>query len=624
MKIYKLLLAFCLLAAGWWACDDDNKTPEEGSGVLNSGTVSFTEETIAVLENGGILQIPLQLSEPAKSQVKIGIAVKKNPEYTAEEEKDFHIISKVITFEAGSTEAFAEIEVINNEKVDRNTLFELEISQVFTAGIQKTEKKQSCKVAIMSNAFVYFPQTELHTWEVVGHFQIPLELKGEITEPVKVKLLIKPETALMPDHFNITQLEYVFEPGGVTSHNIDVELTDNLVRNEARSFQIEIESVSGDKATALSMGQKCLLSILDDDYLPAFEQETYEVEENAGELPIRISIPGSAYKDMNIELEVETNGMTEGEDFEIESPIVTIPQDGNEAYAIIKIKKAQALQNSDPSFRLKVKKVYDEEITEEVACQVTVWDCDAVLSFARTENKAYTQNKIVEIPIRLDRALFHDVKLKIESANVKGWSENKDFTIQSKEITIPKGSKEAKIVAYVSAAPQVGAGFDVKIGSVSGVVPPTNVTASLTMTGQKDLSRDNWTVTANTENSDAPISRVLDGDESTFWHSKWAGGKTPYPHLVTIDMKEENYVSSVTVVRRKDKGDTKRLQIYVSTDKENWGDVVGELSWSSASDTPTKEVTISKNVCGQYLLIKSIDGYEDNVTSLAEIYVKGY
>ena len=45
-------------------------------------------------------------------------------------------------------------------------------------------------------------------------------------------------------------------------------------------------------------------------------------------------------------------------------------------------------------------------------------------------------------------------------------------------------------------------------------------------------------------------SAAIDGNEGTFWHTRWSGTVTPFPHYIIVDLGEERELGSFTYVPR--------------------------------------------------------------------------
>ena len=96
-----------------------------------------------------------------------------------------------------------------------------------------------------------------------------------------------------------------------------------------------------------------------------------------------------------------------------------------------------------------------------------------------------------------------------------------------------------------------------------------------TVTPLPAAGKGNWTIVDfSTEESDGTAAAAIDGDLSTFWHSKWRGGNAPFPHHFTIDMGEEKDIAGFEIFRRS--GDTRGATVHefwVSNDNVNFTQV---------------------------------------------------
>lgn len=114
-------------------------------------------------------------------------------------------------------------------------------------------------------------------------------------------------------------------------------------------------------------------------------------------------------------------------------------------------------------------------------------------------------------------------------------------------------------------------------------------------------------------------SSILDGNLSTFWHTKWAGGSLPLPHSFVIDMKREYNVARISMHQRNKSNnkDTKAGEIYMSNDRS---------TWTKVSDFALQQVEGYQNVdithtTGRYIKIVVTESYRAANASLAEVLV---
>ncbi|MCK0158034.1 discoidin domain-containing protein [Cellulophaga sp. F20128] len=97
---------------------------------------------------------------------------------------------------------------------------------------------------------------------------------------------------------------------------------------------------------------------------------------------------------------------------------------------------------------------------------------------------------------------------------------------------------------------------------------------SYTVTPLAAAGKGNWTIVDfSTEEAggEGPVNgyatAAIDGDTSTFWHSKWTGSGSSYPHHLTIDMGEEKDIAGFEIFRRNGNGSGATMhEFWVSSD----------------------------------------------------------
>lgn len=85
----------------------------------------------------------------------------------------------------------------------------------------------------------------------------------------------------------------------------------------------------------------------------------------------------------------------------------------------------------------------------------------------------------------------------------------------------------------------------------------------------KPLLRDDWKVVyADSEEisgDDGNAERVLDGDESTFWHTEWSSRSPAHPHALVVDFGRPQTISGLRCLPRQDSpnGRIKTYRVYL-------------------------------------------------------------
>ena len=122
----------------------------------------------------------------------------------------------------------------------------------------------------------------------------------------------------------------------------------------------------------------------------------------------------------------------------------------------------------------------------------------------------------------------------------------------------------------------------VKLEALSEVTgKPFSSVAEFNVIGADGLNvtRKDWSVSADSADSIDPASAAIDGNPATQWHSQWNGAAPPPPHSFVVDMKRPMRVTGFKVLPRQDastNGVIGRFNFYVSVDGVDWGKPVAE------------------------------------------------
>ena len=122
------------------------------------------------------------------------------------------------------------------------------------------------------------------------------------------------------------------------------------------------------------------------------------------------------------------------------------------------------------------------------------------------------------------------------------------------------------------------------------------VPAAAMIAAAAKLPRTGWVATASSEETsaeDGRVAKVLDGDASTFWHSRWSTA-TSLPQWVTIDMRAAQRVSGLVYTPRpaaRANGRIGRYEIRLSADGVAWGNPVA--TGTLADDASVKTISFA-------------------------------
>ncbi|MFJ3922146.1 discoidin domain-containing protein [Streptomyces sp. NPDC090022] len=143
-----------------------------------------------------------------------------------------------------------------------------------------------------------------------------------------------------------------------------------------------------------------------------------------------------------------------------------------------------------------------------------------------------------------------------------------------------------------------------------------------------DLSRTGWTATAGDEETAGENGRaghVLDGDNTTIWHSKWSAPAAPLPHSITIDMHRTAVVSALVYQPRADgaNGRAGAYTVTTSADGVAYGAPVAAGTWRDDDTVKTATFTRAGSTRFVRLTVTTEAGGRGPWTSAAEIRLSG-
>lgn len=139
------------------------------------------------------------------------------------------------------------------------------------------------------------------------------------------------------------------------------------------------------------------------------------------------------------------------------------------------------------------------------------------------------------------------------------------------------------------------------------------------------MDRIGWLATASSEErgGEGPVNgyvtALLDGDPSTFWHSRWSGGSDPLPHEIIIDTQKEHSFSKFSLIRRSTYNYVKAGAFYVSQDGNNWS----KVGVFKMADSDSEQEFNILPASGRYIKITITESYNPPYACLAEFYAFG-
>jgi alpha-L-fucosidase len=144
--------------------------------------------------------------------------------------------------------------------------------------------------------------------------------------------------------------------------------------------------------------------------------------------------------------------------------------------------------------------------------------------------------------------------------------------------------------------------------------------AGLPTTGWKIVAVDS----EDTNATDNSAARAIDGNSSTFWHTRW-NDDLSLPHFITVDMGNEHRIAGFTYLPRQDgtqNGTVERYRFETSADGAHWITNIVSGTFANIRNNPSLQEVNFAPVTARYFRFTALREINRNGwTSAAEISV---
>ncbi len=604
------------------ACNDDDS---EGEVAAVPGDAWFADTALTALETEGVIQVKIALSKPAPKDYAIEVA--PSVEYDVVEGEDYILASTKIEVKKGETEAFAEVELIDNKDTDPGRYLEL---RIMDAGGGNVVEPSRCRIDIRddeSECAVVFPQKGITVYENEGEVVLPIRLEGKLAgQTVRFRVEQTGGSAVEGEDFVLKNTTLEFELTATDdSTNIVLELMDDEVYTGNRAIVFEIVEAQG--AILTTGTSDCRVDILDDDIMVSFVTEEFEVEESGERVYVPVQLTNSFSTDVTLNFAVADNSTAvEGTDFNVEKTLV-IPAGRTSAQLEVEILDRKGVAD-DRTLVLEITGDADGVVAigEGHACSVNILECDVTLSFAKNSFELESTDAGVSTTVSLSQALQHDVTFSLSS------SDTYVFAGEQESYTIPAGETSVA-VAWTLTPPTLEYlnSWTLSVADIYGASGNPEAEAAITLFR---LNKAFWSiayVSSEEAVNDGPAvaSNLIDDDESTFWHNEWASGNMICPCHVIINLGGLKELTRMELLRRLSNDDTKEVEISLTTDSDwenaEWT-LVETITYGTSTAIADQRKTIewTEHKEATFVKVEITKGETTNAASLAEFTLWGW
>jgi beta-galactosidase len=137
--------------------------------------------------------------------------------------------------------------------------------------------------------------------------------------------------------------------------------------------------------------------------------------------------------------------------------------------------------------------------------------------------------------------------------------------------------------------------------------------------------RAKWKITASSyEGGEGDPGNAVDGQNGSFWHSRWSGQAAAHPHWLAVDLGHSHTLTGVTVLPRQGENSNGRIkdyEIYLSADGKVWGEPVAKGTWKNSGNE--QSATFKTPVKGRHLkLVALSEATGQKFATIAELDVQ--
>lgn len=122
------------------------------------------------------------------------------------------------------------------------------------------------------------------------------------------------------------------------------------------------------------------------------------------------------------------------------------------------------------------------------------------------------------------------------------------------------------------------------------------------------------------EPGEGEAENMLDGNPSTFWHTRYSGAEPKHPHEAVFQLASSTELAGIlyTPRRGQDNGRVGNYEIYVSADGKTWGAPVLKGKFPNTADI--QRLLFKSPVTGQFIRIVALDEVNGNPwTAISEV-----
>ncbi|MDR2414898.1 MAG: discoidin domain-containing protein [Odoribacteraceae bacterium] len=467
---------------------------------------------------------------------------------------------------------------------------------------------------------------------------IPLFLSGRAKEEVTVSIKVEPRKDLleMPDiiaaegvHFQLPRKTIRVEKGATRAF-FPLEIIDDIIVNNDRVFDVIFETIEGASRSFIS--QTCRVTIKNNDFWPtiSFNTARYQTTEHDSVLVIPLVVGGGVIRSpLQVTLAVENLTAAEGTNFSVDKKNFTFTEEARKDSIVIRLKEEELAADAEFNLALAVNDA--ARPGKFTSGRVVIRDVIKGVSFLGAQIATFKGYRYIDVPVQFTGVRSpRDISTRVRVKSTVGVTEGADFTLSTTEL-VSKGDTTLDLrVSFAETVQDAGLIeillelFDAEGGDID------RAETRIATEGTDPVDRDNWTIyrfsseeTSGEGSINGRAATILDGNASTFWHSKWTGTAAQLPHEIVILFDRIIMPEFITIARRASNSDLRVAEIDVSADGYTW-DNIGRVQFPNSGSTPNSlSLYAPYRLVMSYLKIRITESNRSPSASISEVTVNG-
>ncbi|MDR1273373.1 MAG: discoidin domain-containing protein [Odoribacteraceae bacterium] len=485
---------------------------------------------------------------------------------------------------------------------------------------------------------VEFEADRLIVPEEGGAARIPVFLSGRVTTDVELTIKVEPRKDLLERpgimaeegvHYRLPE-KSIRVPVGATQGYFPLEIIDDILVNDDRVFDVVFEMVSG--ATRSFISQACRVTLRNDDFWPtvSFGTSRYQTTEHDSVLVIPLVVGGGVIRSpLQVTLAVEDLSAVEGTNFTVVNKTFTFTE-ANRLDSIV-IRLADEELSADADFNLSLASNDAGRLGRYPAGTVVIRDVVKRAGFPQSQLSRFKGYRRLDVPVLFDGVRSpRDITARLRVKDPGTLVEGVDFTLVNDEITTKGDTTLYATLEFVEDIKDKGLVeillevYDVDGGAISA--PEMRVFTEETTS----LERDGWGIYSFSSEeasgegaNNGRAAHILDGNLSSYWHSKWTGAGSTLPHEIVIQFPRSITPEFITVYRRPSgyTKDTRTIQLETSLDGLAW-ESIGALEFGDLSDV-SLSYYVPRRVFMSFLRLRITESNRSQNANMAELFING-